>query len=132
MSGPVANFQSLASFQVRNQAVDASGPAVVFSGGTAADLVNGRQVAVTGTTSGGVLVAESVTIAPLDNNGGGNGGGSGGSGNTPSPEPTTLTGAIGNYSSPASFRSSAASSSSASTSTGASRFIRVSSVRGSS
>ena len=64
VSGPVANYRSLSSFQVRNQEVDASGPAVVFNGGTAADLRNGRQVTVTGTWDGELLTASEVSFAP--------------------------------------------------------------------
>jgi hypothetical protein len=77
VSGPVANYQSLRSFQVQNQAVDAGGPDVTFSGGTSSDLANGRQVTVQGTYLNGVLVAHSVSIAPADNAGGGNGSGGG-------------------------------------------------------
>lgn len=64
LGGPVANYQSASSFQVRNQEVNAGGSGVVFNGGTAADLRNGRQVTVTGTLAGGVLVASEVTFAP--------------------------------------------------------------------
>jgi len=64
VEGAITNFVSLASFQVAGQPVDATG--ATLSGGTASDLVNGRQVAATGpVNSSGVLVAHKVSIGAL-------------------------------------------------------------------
>lgn len=63
--GPVGNFVSLADFIVRGQPVDASGAGVVFAGGTAASLVNGAQVTITGSqVQNGKLLALTVTFNP--------------------------------------------------------------------
>lgn len=58
--GPITNFVSVSNFQVKGQVVDASGASVQFSGGTAADLANGRTVEVRGQIVGGVLIATKV------------------------------------------------------------------------
>lgn len=59
--GPVAQFRSVASFRVNGQPVDASGPAVVFTHGTAADLKNGVKVNLKGNqVVDGVLQATEV------------------------------------------------------------------------
>lgn len=58
--GLISNFVSAANFQVKGQVVDASGTGVQFSGGTVADLANGRSVEVKGQIVAGVLVASSV------------------------------------------------------------------------
>lgn len=63
LEGDVTDFVSASSFRVRGQAVDAS--AAAFTGGTAANLANGRQVQVTGLIDGSVLKASSLTfVAP--------------------------------------------------------------------
>ena len=61
--GTVGNYGSAASFRVRGQSVDASGPAVVFVNGTAANLSNGAKVTVSGPrVVNGVLVADRVSF----------------------------------------------------------------------
>lgn len=61
--GPIGAFASSASFQVRGQPVDASGPSVVFVNGTAANLRNSANVTVLGAqVSNGVLTATHVTF----------------------------------------------------------------------
>jgi hypothetical protein len=58
IEGTITDFVSPANFKVAGQAVDATG--AVFSGGTAANLVNGRRVEVEGTVTGGILRAVAV------------------------------------------------------------------------
>ncbi len=58
VEGAISDFASPAKFKVAGQPVDASRAA--FTGGSAADLANGRRVGVKGTAAGGVLVASSV------------------------------------------------------------------------
>lgn len=61
--GTVGTFSSPASFRVRGQLVNASGPGVVFVNGTAASLGNGAKVTVVGAqVVNGVLLAASVTF----------------------------------------------------------------------
>jgi hypothetical protein len=60
VSGVISDFVSASSFRVLDQTVDAS--RATFSGGTAADLANGRAVEVTGIVNGNVLVAGTVAI----------------------------------------------------------------------
>ncbi|MEO5737898.1 MAG: DUF5666 domain-containing protein, partial [Variovorax sp.] len=61
--GTVGNFVSPASFQVRGQPVDASGASVVFGNGTAANLVSGAAVTVSGSQIvNGTLIAEQVVF----------------------------------------------------------------------
>ncbi|MFM2056589.1 MAG: hypothetical protein RLY71_974 [Pseudomonadota bacterium] len=60
LEGVVTVFTSRAVFEVNGLPVDASGAAVVFSNGTAADLAAGVRVEVEGTISNGVLVATKV------------------------------------------------------------------------
>ncbi|OUM00586.1 DUF5666 domain-containing protein [Variovorax sp. JS1663] len=61
--GTVGNFSSPASFQVRGQPVDASGPGVVFVNGTAANLGSGVKVSIEGSqVVNGVLIATRVVI----------------------------------------------------------------------
>ena len=61
--GIVAAFRSLAEFKVKGQAVDASGAAVQFVNGTAADLRNGRSVTIVGDRiQNDVLIATQVTF----------------------------------------------------------------------
>jgi hypothetical protein len=55
LEGLVANHAGLASFTVNGQAVDARN--AVFSGGTAADLVNGAKVQVGGRIVDGIVIA---------------------------------------------------------------------------
>lgn len=119
LSGPVAAYQSVASFTVQGQRVDASSPGVTFSGGTAADLRNGRQVSVQGSqVLDGVLIASQVVFAEST------GSGNDGPDNTPNPDPNpnpnpnpnpgpepvpepqamTLSGPVANYSSVSSFQ----------------------------
>jgi hypothetical protein len=61
--GIVGNFASAASFQVKGQPVDASGPDVVFVNGTVANLGNGVNVNIEGSrVVNGVLVATRVSF----------------------------------------------------------------------
>ena len=87
LAGLVTDFVAVSSFRVRDQTVDAS--AAAFTGGTSADLANGRGVEVTGVVSGNVLVAGAVVFTT-----------------PPTSEGTRLhvDGAIESYVSPASFR----------------------------
>ena len=62
VGGLVSGFVNLASFKVADVPVDASGSAVVFAGGTAADVTNGARVEVEGSLFNGVLVATKVKI----------------------------------------------------------------------
>lgn len=63
--GAVGQFQGVQSFRVQGQRIDASGPAVRFIGGSAADLRNGRRVNVTGSRVGdGMLLAEELRFEP--------------------------------------------------------------------
>jgi len=58
--GAITDFVSPAAFKVAGQSVDASRAA--FADGGAANLANGRRVSVSGTVTGGVLVATNVTF----------------------------------------------------------------------
>ncbi|KWT91977.1 MULTISPECIES: DUF5666 domain-containing protein [unclassified Variovorax] len=61
--GTVGNFSSAASFRVRGQPIDASGPGVVFVNGTAANLGNGVSVNIQGErVVNGVLLATRVSF----------------------------------------------------------------------
>ncbi|VTU16868.1 hypothetical protein H6CHR_00630 [Variovorax sp. PBL-H6] len=61
--GNVGNFLSPASFRVRGQPIDASGPGVMFVNGTAANLGNGVRVNVEGAqVVNGVLIATRVSF----------------------------------------------------------------------
>lgn len=61
--GPVGQYRSPASFRVNGQPVDASGPGVVFTNGTAANLRNGAAVSVLGRqVVDGVLIATQVSF----------------------------------------------------------------------
>lgn len=61
--GTVGNFSSVASFRVRGQPVDASGPGVVFVNGSAANLRNGTKVNIEGSqVVNGVLIATRVSF----------------------------------------------------------------------
>ena len=60
IEGTIANFVSLANFQVAGRTIDATGAQI--TGGTAADLANGRRVQAEGTLTGGILVASKVSI----------------------------------------------------------------------
>jgi hypothetical protein len=61
--GTIGNFSSAASFRVKGQPVDASGPAVVFVNGTAANLGNGVKVNLEGAkVVNGVLIATRVSF----------------------------------------------------------------------
>jgi hypothetical protein len=61
--GIVGNFASAASFQVKGQPVDASGPDVVFVNGTVANLGNGVNVNIEGSrVVNGVLIATRVSF----------------------------------------------------------------------
>lgn len=63
--GPIGQFRSAAELKVQGQAVDASGPHVVFGNGSAQDLREGRKVKVTGSSVvGGVLIADRVDFDP--------------------------------------------------------------------
>jgi len=61
LEGHVANFASLSAFRVKGITVDASGP-VVFTKGTAAQILNGARIEVEGHMQGGVLVAEQIAV----------------------------------------------------------------------
>jgi hypothetical protein len=65
VEGVISDFVSPANFRVNGQLVAATA-ATVFSGGTAADLANGRRVAAEGVVSGGILAASTIAIAPLE------------------------------------------------------------------
>ncbi len=86
VSGAIESFVSPASFSVAGQAVVA-GAATTYSGGTAADLANGRQVTVSGLLAGGVLAAWTIVIEPVA-----------------PPAAVSLTGYVTDFVSPASFR----------------------------
>jgi hypothetical protein len=61
--GTVGSFSSPASFRVRGQPIDASGPGVVFVNGTAANLRSGVKVRVEGSrVVNGVLIATRVVF----------------------------------------------------------------------
>jgi hypothetical protein len=61
--GAVGQYKSPASFRVNGQPVDASGPGVVFTNGTAANLRNGVQVSARGSqVVNGVLIATQVSF----------------------------------------------------------------------
>lgn len=61
--GPVGAFKSPSDFRVKGQPVNAGGPGVVFSNGTAANLANGVKVNVQGTqVIDGVLIANTVAF----------------------------------------------------------------------
>jgi hypothetical protein len=61
--GAVGAFASPASFKVRGQPVDASGPGVEFVNGVAASLRNGTKITVEGAqVVNGVLLATRVTF----------------------------------------------------------------------
>lgn len=60
-AGTIGATLSPASFRIQGQEIDASGPGVVFVGGSAADIGNGRRARVTGSrVVDDVLVAERV------------------------------------------------------------------------
>lgn len=60
-TGPVAQYQSLSSFRVNGQLVNASGSEVKFVNGAATGLRNGVRVHVTGSkVVDGVLIANAV------------------------------------------------------------------------
>jgi hypothetical protein len=58
LRGPISDFDSVASFKVNGQQVDAS--AAVFRGGTAEQLENGKVVRVKGALDAGVVRATEV------------------------------------------------------------------------
>lgn len=61
--GPVGAYKSPSDFRVKGQPVNAGGPGVVFSNGTAANLGNGVKVSVQGTqVIDGVLIANTVSF----------------------------------------------------------------------
>jgi len=62
LEGFVNAFTSLSDFQVGGVRVDASGPAVVFDVGTAADIANGARIEVEGHLQGGVLTATRIEV----------------------------------------------------------------------
>ncbi len=62
VQGPVSEFVSTAAFKVRGELIDASLAAV--SGGTAAELANGRRVLVRCHAGPGKLLATQVTLLP--------------------------------------------------------------------
>lgn len=63
VSGKISQFESLARFKVHGQWIDASGPGLVVSGGTAAQVARGRTVKVTGgKMAGDALIAETLSL----------------------------------------------------------------------
>jgi translation initiation factor IF-1 len=60
VEGAITDYVSAARFKVQGQSVDAS--KATISGGTAADLGNGRKVGVVGAVSDGILHASKVEI----------------------------------------------------------------------
>lgn len=85
VSGPISAYQSVSSFLVAGQPVDAS--AASFENGSASDLANGRTVEATGVVTAGVLRASKIKFAEA-------------SGGTE----LEVEGKIESYTSPASFR----------------------------
>ncbi|MES2972620.1 MAG: DUF5666 domain-containing protein [Pseudomonadota bacterium] len=88
LAGIVTDFASLGSFKVMGTPVDAS--AATITGGPSGSIGNGVKLEITGTMSGGVLVATKVRIRHVPGTGG--------------PANFDVTGAVGNYTSAASFR----------------------------
>lgn len=88
LAGIVTDFSSLGAFKVMGTTVDAS--AATINGGPSGSIGNGVKVEVTGTMSGGVLVATKVRIRHVPGTGG--------------PASFDVTGAVGNYASAANFR----------------------------
>lgn len=65
LEGTIGAFVSSANFRVQGQRVDASGPGVVFVGGSAGNLGNAVRVRIVGAAvSNGVLLADTVTLLP--------------------------------------------------------------------
>lgn len=62
VTGTVSNFVSLANLRVRGEPVDLS--AAVVTGGTVAEIANGRRVTVTGTAGPGFIRASAVQVLP--------------------------------------------------------------------
>jgi hypothetical protein len=60
LGAELTDYKSIADFRVRGVTVDAR--SAVFVGGTAADLVNGQRVRVTGSISGRKLIATKVQV----------------------------------------------------------------------
>lgn len=88
VSGLVTDFASLASFKLQGVAVDAS--AALVTGGLPGAVGNGVKIEVSGTMSGGVLVAARLKIKYVPGTGG--------------PASFSLAGAVGQYVSDANFR----------------------------
>ncbi len=88
LAGIVTDFASLGSFKVMGTPVDASGATI--NGGPSGSIGNGVKVEITGAMSGGVLVATKVRIRHVPGTGG--------------PAKFDVTGAVGGYTSSASFR----------------------------
>lgn len=66
IEGVITDFSSWASFRILGFTV-ATNAATVFTGGTAADLGNGRRIAAEGTVDSGLaLLASTVTIFPVE------------------------------------------------------------------
>jgi cytochrome c-type biogenesis protein CcmE len=87
VEGAISDFVSVASFRVRDQTIDAS--AARFEGGARSDLANGRQVRVSGPLRGDVVQADVVTFLASSE---------------PEGSPLTVSGAITDFTSAASFR----------------------------
>jgi hypothetical protein len=62
VTGTVSGFVSLANLRVRGEPVDLS--TAIFSGGTAADVANGRRLSLVGTAGPGALRVTTATILP--------------------------------------------------------------------
>ena len=65
VSGAIESFVSAMSFRVNGQAVAATA-STVYTGGTVADLENGRRVDIDGLLAAGVLAASSIAIRPVE------------------------------------------------------------------
>jgi Domain of unknown function (DUF5666) len=62
LSGPLAEYRSIADFRVRGVTIDATSAA--FAGGAPTELADGRRVKVTGSVSGRRLIATRVELLP--------------------------------------------------------------------
>ncbi|MGE0496504.1 MAG: DUF5666 domain-containing protein [Ramlibacter sp.] len=62
-TGAIGQFSSVARFRVQGQLIDASGPTVTFTNGTASQLANGVKITATGAqVVNGVLVADDIVF----------------------------------------------------------------------
>jgi Domain of unknown function (DUF5666) len=68
LAGVVTDFNSPASFKVRNSLVNASAASIVFINGSKANLGDGALVELEGTVSNGVIVPMSITFKTSEDN----------------------------------------------------------------